>query len=120
MKIYTAAKYGRMGEMKRFGEIIRAAGHETTARWVDGAEETLEEKAEGALMDVADVQRADVLFFFAQPKGSLNTGGGRHFEFGYAFAQGKRCIVIGEHETIFCHLPGVVVVHTLSEALSLL
>lgn len=120
MKIYTAARYGRMGEMRAFNEIIRAAGHKTTARWVDGAEEILEEKTEGALMDVEDVKRADVLFFFSQPKGSLNAGGGRHFEFGYAFAAGKRCVVIGERETIFCHLPNVAVVDTLAEALALL
>lgn len=94
---------------------LRAMGHEVTARWVDGAEETLGESAAGALMDVEDIEAADMLLFFAEPRGSLNVGGGRHWEFGYAFARGKSCVVVGDRETIFCHLPSVRVIATLGE-----
>ena len=104
MKIYTAARYSRMEEMRGIRDRLVAAGHEVTAQWVDGAEETLEESAAGAEMDIDDIIQADALMFFSEPKGSLNRGGGRHWEFGFAYGLNRRCIVIGELETIFCHL----------------
>lgn len=120
MRVYVAAMYGRREEMLEVHRVLREAGHEPTARWVDGAEETVGEAAAGALMDLEDVRRAEVLLFHAQPHGSANTGGGRHFEFGYAHALRIWCVVIGEREQIFCHLPEVDVVPDLAGAVALL
>lgn len=115
VKIYLAAKYERMQDMQGVAAYLRGQGHEVTSRWVDGAEDTLGEKAAGALMDVEDVDAADTLILFSQPHGSLNRGGGRYWEFGYAYGRGKSCIVVGEREIIFCHLPNVRVISTLAD-----
>ena len=47
-----------------------------------------------ALMDLRDVDSADCVIFMAEPYGSENRGGGRYFEYGYAFAMQKHIIVI--------------------------
>jgi nucleoside 2-deoxyribosyltransferase len=44
---------------------------------------------------------------FTFPRGTPSTGGGRHVEFGYALAKGKRVVVIGERENVFHHHPSV-------------
>jgi nucleoside 2-deoxyribosyltransferase len=103
--------------MERMADALKAAGHKITARWVYGGEEGLT-RAEIALLDVDDVDAADVVVSFTQPYGSLNKGGGRHVEFGYGLARGKRVVVIGERENVFHHHPSVEVYHTLDEWLA--
>lgn len=120
MKIYIAAMYSRMEEMRGPAATLRRLGHEVTARWIDGAEATLDERPSGALMDLEDIDRADAVVSFTQPFGSLYKGGGRHVEFGYGVAKGKRLIVIGDREQIFHHLPQVEVFKSLDEALAFL
>jgi hypothetical protein len=44
----------------------------------------------------------------------LNKGGGRHVEFGYGMAKGKRLVLIGERENVFHDHPSVEVYPTLS------
>lgn len=118
MNIYTAARYGDMEQMRKVRDRLHALGHTVTARWIDGGEEgpngrTLEQ---AAVMDVVDVSRSDVLLFFSQPYGSANTGGGRHWELGYAYALRKRCIVIGPKEIVFHHLSNIEVYDSLDDA----
>jgi len=117
MKIYLAALYSRMDDMRECAAKLRAKGHEITAQWITGIGATKETAAEAAIMDLDDVKRADAIIFFAQSKGSFNKGGGRHFEFGYAYALGKRCFVVGELEQVFCNLPDVKVFDTFQNAL---
>lgn len=118
MRIYIAAMYGQMEDMRPVAARLREVGHEVTARWIDGAEDTLSESSSGANMDLDDIDRADCVLSFTQPYGTKTKGGGRHVEFGYAVAKRKRLIVIGERENIFHHLTYVEIVPSLDEAIS--
>lgn len=106
MKIYTAARYARREEILEYANVLRQAGHEITARWTDGDEEgkTLEQVA---IMDYEDVARADMVLVFTDPKGSSQTGGGRHTELGFGYALKKYVWLVGELEQVFHSLPGV-------------
>ena len=109
MRIYIAAKYGKRFELRELAQKLRDMGHEITAQWLDNAEES-KSREDAAKMDVDDVLRADTLIFFAEPRHSLNTGGGRYFELGLAWAEGKRILAVSEspdYETVFLHLPGI-------------
>lgn len=116
MKIYIAALYAKRFELLEFAQQLKELGHEITAQWLYNGEEKKETYREAALMDVEDVDRADTLIFIGQPCGSENRGGGRWFEFGMAYALGKRLIAILDHsgsgphhphESVFTELPGV-------------
>lgn len=131
MRIYTAASYGQRERILRdVWPLLIADGHEMTARWVVGAEETTTEARAGAELDVADVERAECLILFTNTRGTLATGGGQHVEMGYALClqrhgiEGggsmRRVVVVGDHEHIFCHAYGVEVYATLDEARSAL
>jgi nucleoside 2-deoxyribosyltransferase len=108
MKVYIAGKYGRRHEFVYVANALKAHGHENTARWVNGDEEG-QGAAAAAQMDVDDVLRADAILFIGQPKGSANTGGGRWFELGLAYANKKRCLAVldGGSETVFTALPEI-------------
>ena len=107
MKIYIAAKYGHAAHIKeKIAPRIEALGHEVTSHWINGDEEGKGPQG-AAVMDVADVLRADCCLSLSEPYGSENKGGGRHFEFGMAYQAGKRCIVVGHLEIVFHHLESV-------------
>jgi nucleoside 2-deoxyribosyltransferase len=118
LKIYIAAKYDRRLDprIKDLRAELEAQGHEITAKWLDNAEES-KGLREAAMMDVEDVDRADALIFVGEPRGSLNRGGGRWFEFGLAYGLRKRCYAVlpealdpddpRRDESVFAHLPRV-------------
>lgn len=116
-KIYLAAKYKMIAEMRDIADTLRARGHEVTAQWIDGKEND-DTKEAAAVMDYEDVARADTLLTFSDPRGSLNTGGGRHVEFGIALTLRKRIFVVGtKGEHVFHNYPGVRIFPTLNEAM---
>lgn len=122
MKIYITALYSRRHELREVDHVLRDAGHEPTSQWIWNAEESKGWEA-AALMDVEDVRRADAILFFGQPKGSYNTGGGRWFELGLAYAEGKEIFAVlgrGGAESLFLHLPQVHRFDTLLEALQVI
>lgn len=111
MKIYIAAGYSRRHEMREIKRRLEDHGHVVTSRWL---EETHGESTglsfveltgnalrgrPHAEKDVADVASAEMLVMFTSPK-SHGTGG-RHTEFGYALAAGKRIAIVGPPENIF-------------------
>jgi hypothetical protein len=106
MKIYLAAMYSRREEMEREANRLKHQGFEITSRWVYFSENS-RSLLDVALMDIEDVNKADAVVSFTQPESSLFHGGGRHVEFGYGLAKGKRCILIGGRENIFHHHPKV-------------
>lgn len=112
MKVYLAARFTDRPYMELVGNKLKALGIDITARWVFGGEEGLS-RTEIASLDIDDVDAADTLVSFTQPYGSLNKGGGRHVEFGYGLAKGKRLILIGERENVFHHYPNVLAFPTL-------
>ncbi|XUM19785.1 hypothetical protein ACRAVF_19150 [Bradyrhizobium oligotrophicum S58] len=118
MKVYLAARFGERPLMEVHADRIKAAGIEVTASWVYGEEDGLT-REDIATLDLNDVDRCDTLISFTHPRGKLMTaGGGRHVEFGYALAKGKRMVVIGPRENVFHHTPGVEVFATLDEWLA--
>lgn len=107
MKIYIASTYSSRFALRPIAEELRSYGHEITAQWLDNAEES-KGQAAAAQMDIDDIDRADAVLFFAQPAGSFNSGGGRYFELGYAYAKGKRVMIVQpglNYETVFGALP---------------
>lgn len=105
--IYLASTYGQMHEMRMVAEKLRAAGHTVTSRWIDGDEEGLS-REKAALMDIADVAYSDIIMSFTLPPKTPHTGGGRHVEFGYGYALGKRMLIVGQiGEHVFHHLPSI-------------
>jgi hypothetical protein len=48
------------------------------------------------------------------------SSGGRFVELGYAIAQRKWIIVVGDRENVFCHLDYVCVVETTEQAIEVL
>lgn len=105
-KIYLAARFSDRPHMEIIGDRLKIAGFEITARWVYGGEDGLT-RAQIANLDIDDVAACDTLVSFTQPYGTLTKGGGRHVEFGYAMARGKRLVLIGDRENVFHHSPKV-------------
>lgn len=119
-KIYLAARYSRNAEMRGVRDVlVEGLGFEVTSRWIDlhpdVAGDFTESFTRDALSsepercaplgqhDLDDIDRADWVVSFTG--GGRN--GGRHVEFGYALAQGKRLFVVGERENVFHALSSV-------------
>lgn len=126
IKYYLAAAFSRRIEMReRAGELLlNVSNSDVTSRWFhdgkweqDFPPDMLNSRPEDCVdiaeSDLDDIQRSDVLILF--------TGagrGGRHVEFGYALALGKRLVVIGAREILFHALPNVEVYQTWEEFLA--
>ena len=116
MKVYLASRYSDRLTMIAWRETLRRLGAEVTSRWINGGHE-IERDAQGdedrrrfAEEDMEDVRAADVVIVHS-PREFFRTGrGGRHVEFGYALALGKRIILVGERENVFHWRVGVEVV----------
>lgn len=119
MKIYLAARYSAHPEMRGVRDVLQAGlGHEVTSRWIDChpdvvgdftssfTVDTLAERPHDCAPlgqhDLDDLDAADCVISFAGEGGK----GGRHVEFGYGLAKGKRMILVGPRENVF---------HTLAE-----
>jgi hypothetical protein len=118
MKIYLAARYSRNDEMRGVRDVLQAFGHEVTSRWIDQhggnlLESIVAEKLNAepgdcskyALIDIADLEAAEVVISFTSAEGGGK--GGRHIEFGLALGLGKRLVVVGPRENVFHTLPQV-------------
>lgn len=118
VKIYLAARYVRREEMEQIAlELMNAYGYDITSEWVFGGEEgkTLEDIA---IMDFDHVDQADTIISFTENEDVGYYTGGRHAEFGYAAARGKRLVIIGRREHVFHSLPNVEQFNTIQEWLS--
>jgi nucleoside 2-deoxyribosyltransferase len=112
MKVYLAAQYPRRDELREHRKVLEAAGIESTSRWLDEQEPlsgnmTHREPAwytHTAKTDLEDVDRANVVLFFAEDPLVGVPRGGRHVEFGYALGKGKPIHVIGCKENVFHYL----------------
>jgi nucleoside 2-deoxyribosyltransferase len=123
LRIYLAARYRRIEEMRRYAQDLAALGHQVTSRWIRGdhkAQVGLDHPSwvDIAERDVEDVASADAVIGFLEPQGG--GGGGRHAEFGMALAWGKRTMVVGRPEHLFHTLPAVEAYPTWLEALEAL
>ena len=114
--LYLAAHYARNAEMRRYRDTLHGLGYVVTSRWIDqhggsltealGEAELNEDPRMGlpyAMKDIEDIQAADTVVSFTNGQGR----GGRHVEFGIAWAYGKRLIIVGMREHVFHCVPEV-------------
>ena len=118
--VYLAARYSRNAEMRVVRDALAHLDITVTSRWIDlhpdivgnheesKGDEALnaspEECAPLAGHDLDDLEQADWMVNFT---GLGGRRGGRHVEFGYALARGKRLFVVGPREHVFHTLPTV-------------
>lgn len=118
MRIYLCARFGRREQLKPLAEELRRLGHVVTSRWLDTdcpASDTgptaapSDQRVEHGRRDIEDVVAADCVVCFTEDpyQPPVSSRGGRHVEFGYALALGKRVIVVGHRENLFCFLPEI-------------
>jgi hypothetical protein len=130
MNVYLAGSWLRKDEIASYRDIIQTSDNRITitSQWLDGADGP--HSAYGvqgrayfereALRDTSDVDRCDVLVLFANDPITPTVGGGRHWEWGYAYAKQKTCIVVGHQEHIFYYMPGVFHVDSFDSLLTVL
>jgi hypothetical protein len=112
-RIYLAASYPRLDEMRGVRDVLTAFGHTVTSRWIDqppgegaGVAELAADPAayvKFAHLDIADLEAAETVMSFTGEGGR----GGRHVEFGMAVMLGKRLVIVGPREHVFHTLPEV-------------
>ena len=106
--------------MREIRAVLEAMGHSVTARWLDEEEgpsagfsapqladpKNVQRARDMAGRDIDDIVAADTVISFTD--GALARGG-RHVEFGIAFALAKRLILVGPREHVFhaLHYVGV-------------
>jgi len=121
MQVYLAARYGRREELTRYAGDLRLVGFDVQAEWITGAHDGTPD-LDCAQIDYLQVSAADIVISFTEPPGPAQGRGrgGRHVEFGLAFAMEKRCIVVGHRENVFHHLREVEFYATWPECLAAL
>jgi hypothetical protein len=108
--LYLASMFGRGAEIADYADVIAGLGYHITSRWLSrarGGSNLYLSDAEAAQEDIDDIDRAQLLVHYTAEKGVYGTGG-RHVEFGYAYARGKGLVTVGPHENVFQALPEVV------------
>lgn len=106
MNIYLCASFTRILELRRYRDELHAMGHTVTSSWLDedpDANEkrmTISTRTRLAMKDLEEIDAADALICFTEDEGGPSRGG-RHVEYGYAWAKGKHLTVVGPRENIF-------------------
>lgn len=116
VKVYLAAPFALNIVVNALAGELRRAGFPITSRWhdpkfghgknfaVDYSDQGRDGMSKEANEDLSDIRDADVLIAFTQPPKTSYTSGGRHVEFGYALALGKKILVCGPVENVFVNL----------------
>lgn len=109
-KVYLSGRYRHRADLIDKAAQLESEGFEITSRWLQSNYDDVSDSARAA-DDEDDVRRSDILVLFAESENvGERGGGGRHVEFGIAYALGKRIIVVGDRENVFHSLPGIKVV----------
>lgn len=108
---YIAGAYGRKAEFVSYATHLKMNGIEVTASWLKQKEavdvfdeETLSPFGVGAghaLQDIADIKNAEGFLFFSSADHEIKGRGGRHTEFGIAWASAVQVFLIGRPEHVF-------------------
>ena len=102
-RVYVAGSSLDMDRARRAVERLRAAGIEVTCTWLDvvssvGAanltDATAEQRRSWSVVDLAEVARADVLWFLVPARHAPTRGA--WVELGHAYASGKWIVCSGE------------------------
>ena len=115
MKAYIAARFSRLKEMKALIPLFQEYNISVCSRWLQetvSPDVTLSELSpiyhgKTAEIDIEDIDACDIFVFFSEDPLVGVPRGGRHVEFGYALAKGKRISVIGQEENTFHYLPQI-------------
>lgn len=120
MNIYLAAQFKEQMLMREWRRLLQDAGHIVTSRWLGEDAIVINSKLslDAGMIDLEDIDKAEIVISHTLSRGDLFTGGGRHIEFGYALAKGKRLINVGGWENVF-HSQAKTV-DTIEEAISIL
>lgn len=112
-KFYFASRFLRKPELlfyKNIVESIVSPGFEVVSRWLmlERTHSNLHNISHSELTfwaerDLEDIRKCDTLLHFTQAPKQTYTGGGRHFEAGYALALGKEVVTIGPKESVFSY-----------------
>lgn len=120
LRVYLAARFSLKPTIKLRSLELRSSGIHCTSRWLDEtadpgsdlgdvSKEYIEQVAK---QDIDDIDAAEYFVLFSENPLSAWKRGGRHVEFGYAYAQEKKIVVCGPQENVFHYLPGVLVLPT--------
>jgi nucleoside 2-deoxyribosyltransferase len=115
IRIYLAAMYSEKNEISAQAEVFRNHGIGVTSTWLEELHHPNIQMSEVATNDltcyaendIRDIESADWFVFHSVEPTIPTVRGGRHVEFGYALARGKKILVVGPEENIFHHLPAV-------------
>jgi nucleoside 2-deoxyribosyltransferase len=118
--IYLAGPWERREQLARLARYLERHGHRVTSRWLTqhGEAQDVDEFRRQARNDLADIDAADVLVLDTRVEGSPR--GGRHFESGYAFANGTPIILLGLPVNVFHYLGGIAYALSAAELLRML
>ena len=113
MNVYIAAPYQMRDEALVLMFLLKDEGIGCTSSWLTESAE--DDSDEAARRDLADIDKADAFVAMA-PERYRNAGtGGRHVEYGYAFALGKPLLLLGIVSNVFHRLSEAVVVDSVTE-----
>ena len=105
MIFYLSAKYMYRDALLPIAAKLFMAGHTVQAEWIRGFQDESNTEHEYrksiAYKDLQDVMACDAFVLFNFPIGDPAPSSGRHVEFGYALATGKRTIVVGSTHCVF-------------------
>lgn len=107
MKLYLAAKYSTIADVRAYAEELKSDGHEIVSTWVFDAEDGMDLSAV-AVVDMDDVKRAEGIMCFTHDYASSHQGGGHHSEFGMGLIIDKLCMIVGPREQVFHWHPKVI------------
>ena len=125
MTAYIAARFSRKSEMLALASLFAEHNIQVRARWLGekvSPDVTLHDvtpayHTKTATDDLEDIEASDTVIFFSEDPLIGVPRGGRHVEFGYALAKGKRVVVIGPPENTFHYLPGIINYSTVDDFL---
>lgn len=129
MRLYLAAAWSRKKEIREVAVELNQISPKALfvhSRWLHepgdayGGLKGEMTPTDRAQTDIDDVAAADILVRFTDdltPEfiSSRLATGARMFEMGYAYALGKKIIVVGGVQPIFDHLPGIIHVKNVDE-----
>jgi hypothetical protein len=111
-RLYLASRWSRRAEMQSHAAELEALGlARVEAAWLrephdwDGESEPAARSL--ALDDYRDLSAADAVIAFTEAPGGCRRGG-RHVELGLALGLGRRVIIVGPIENVFCAMPGII------------
>jgi nucleoside 2-deoxyribosyltransferase len=92
---------------------LESQGHYVTSSWLrDGA---FANDDPTARLDLADIDRADLLLALNPIDWGRAGSGGRHFEMGYAMKAGKQIVLVGARTNVFHYLVQIRVIERIEE-----